>query len=77
MVGIAIKTRPMEIKTHYTDIPTEADRLNIAQRTLWRWIKARRVPSYKVGRRILLRPDEVDIAMGRFRSAAIGEGNQK
>jgi excisionase family DNA binding protein len=74
MFALVIKRRHMETKNHYTDIPTEADRLNIAQRTLWRWIKARRVPSYKVGRRILLRPDEVDIALGRFRSAAIGEG---
>lgn len=73
MVALVIKTNTMETKIHYTDIPTEADRLNIAQRTLWRWIKSRRVPSYKVGRRILLRPDEVDVALNRFRSAAIGE----
>jgi excisionase family DNA binding protein len=61
----------------YSNIPSEADRLGISQRLLWRWIKARRVPSIKCGRRVLLRPEEVDAALNRFRAAAIGEGNQK
>ena len=64
----------MKSNNIYSNIPTEAARLGISQRLLWRWIKARRVPSIKCGRRVLLRPTEVDEALDRFRSAAIGEG---
>jgi excisionase family DNA binding protein len=57
----------------YTNVKSEAERLGISQRLLWRWIKARRVPSIKCGRRVILRPDEIDAALDRFRSSAIGE----
>jgi excisionase family DNA binding protein len=51
----------------------EALRLNIGTRTLWRWIKAGRVPSYKLGRRVLLRPEEIDYALMNFRRASLFE----
>lgn len=57
----------------YTNVKDEAKRLGISERLLWRWIKARRVPSIKCGRRVILRPDETDAALNRFRSSAIGE----
>jgi excisionase family DNA binding protein len=64
----------MKTNKTYSNIPTEAERIGISQRLLWRWIKDHRIPSIKCGRRVILRPDEVDEALNRFRSAAIGEG---
>jgi excisionase family DNA binding protein len=58
---------------NYSNVKDEAKRLGISQRLLWRWIKARRVPSIKCGRRVILRPDEIDAALNRFRASAIGE----
>jgi hypothetical protein len=67
-----VKTR--KLKMHkYANVKSEADRLGISQRLLWRWIKARRVPSFKCGGRVILRPDETDEALNRFRASAIGE----
>jgi hypothetical protein len=63
----------MPIQHTYSNIPAEAKRLGISQRLLWRWVKTKRVPSFKCGRRVLMRPEETDAAMDRFRSAAIGE----
>jgi excisionase family DNA binding protein len=63
----------MQVKSTYSNVAAEASRLGVSQRLLWRWIKARRIPSIKCGRRVLLRPIEVDEALDRFRSAAIGE----
>jgi hypothetical protein len=57
----------------YSNVKDEAKRLGISERLLWRWIKARRVPSIKCGRRVILRPDETDTALNRFRASAIGE----
>ena len=57
----------------YSNVRDEALRLNIGTRTLWRWIKAGRVPSYKLGRRVLLRPEEIDYALMNFRRASLFE----
>jgi excisionase family DNA binding protein len=59
--------------TEYSNVKEEAKRLGISQRLLWRWIKARRIPSFKCGRRVILRPEETDAALNRFRASAIGE----
>jgi excisionase family DNA binding protein len=69
-VGLTRKTNNM---AEYSNVKEEAKRLGISERLLWRWIKARRVPSIKCGRRVILRPDETDSALDRFRSSAIGE----
>ena len=67
------KTQPHYASTTYSNIKEESARLGISQRLLWRWIKSRRVPSFKIGRRVLLIPAEVDEALRGFRTAHVGE----
>lgn len=48
--------------------------LNIAPRTLTKWTQSRRVPVIDMGHRCkLYRRLDLDIALNRFRRAAIGE----
>lgn len=67
------KTQPHYANTSYSNIKEESARLGISQRLLWRWIKSRRVPSFKIGRRVLLISAEVDEALRGFRTAHVGE----
>jgi len=45
----------------------EAQRLSVSPRTFASWLAKKRVPFRKVGRAILLCPDEVDRALEKFR----------
>ena len=52
----------------------EAKRLHVCPRTLATWIAERRIPHRKVGKIVLLDPQEVDEALARnFRVGCVGE----
>ena len=52
----------------------EAKRLGVCQRTLATWISEKRIPVFRIGRCLLLAPDQVDAALAaRFRVAYAGE----
>jgi len=51
----------------YSTIDDEAARLGVARRTIAKWIKTRRIPSYRLGRVRRLVAEEVDIALSRYR----------
>lgn len=55
------------MKPRYHTVAEEADRLHISARHLWNLIHAETgaIPHYRVGRRVLLVPEEVDAAVAR------------
>ena len=56
----------------YVTMKEEAARTGFSERQFHRLIKSRKVPVFKVGRKVLLRPNEVDAALEKFRICAIG-----
>ncbi len=42
------------------DIPTAAERIGVSPHTLRTWLRQRRLPYIRAGRRILLVPDDVE-----------------
>ena len=59
--------------TKYSSLKAEAQRTGFSVRQFHRLIKSRKIPAFKVGRKVLLRSDEVDTALNKFRIGAIGE----
>jgi excisionase family DNA binding protein len=57
----------------YATMKEEAERTGFSERQFHRLVKTRKVPAFKVGRRVLLRPYEVDAALEKFRICVIGE----
>ena len=55
------------MKPKYYSVSEEAKRLRISDRHLWNQIRAKdsAIPHYRVGRRVLLIPEEVDAAITR------------
>jgi hypothetical protein len=55
------------MKQNYNSVSEEASRLRISDRHLWNQIRAEdsAIPHYRVGRRVLLIPEEVDAAITR------------
>lgn len=55
------------MKPNYYSVSEEAKRLRISDRHLWNQIRAEdsAIPHYRLGRRVLLIPEEVDAAIAR------------
>ena len=61
----------------YASLKAEALRTGFSERQFHRLIKSRKVPAFKVGRKVLLRPNEVDAALEKFRIGFMGEKNKR
>jgi excisionase family DNA binding protein len=57
----------------YATLKEEAARTGFSVRQFHRLVKTRKVPAFKVGRKVLLRPSEVDAALDKFRIGALCE----
>jgi excisionase family DNA binding protein len=57
----------------YATMKEEAARTGFSERQFHRLVKTRKVPAFKVGRKVLLRPSEVDAALDKFRIGALSE----
>ena len=64
-------------KNEYADMKAEAQRTGFSRRQFHRLIQSRKIPAFKVGRKVILRPREVDAALEKFRIGAIGEKKGK
>jgi hypothetical protein len=53
-------------QTRYMRPESYATSRGISIHTLRHWVRTQTVPSYKIGRMILLDPTKVDAAIGRF-----------
>ena len=67
-------TKPNHSIQGYLRPAEAAEYLGIARRTLSDWMRGRIIPYHKIARKVcLLRKADLDVAMGRFRTNAVGE----
>lgn len=70
-------TKPNPCIQGYLRPAEAAQYLGIAPRTLSHWMRSRIIPYHKIARKVcLLRKADLDVAMGRYRTNAVGDDFQ-